>query len=59
MIDLKKKKKKKGRKRTNKMRNAKRTFRCLYNDQGVKIVDKQQVKDMVIEFYQRLLGSCF
>ena len=38
MIDLKKKKK--GRKRTNKMRNAKRNFRCLYKDQGVKTVDK-------------------
>ena len=40
------------------MRNAKSTFRCLYNDQGVKTVDGQQIKDMVLEFDQRLLGSC-
>ena len=40
------------------MRNAKSTFRCLYNDQGVKTVDGQQIKDMVLEFDQTLLGSC-
>ena len=40
------------------MRNAKSTFRCLYNDQGVKTVDGWQIKDMVLEFDQRLLGSC-
>uniref|UniRef100_A0A2N9FBM6 Reverse transcriptase domain-containing protein n=1 Tax=Fagus sylvatica TaxID=28930 RepID=A0A2N9FBM6_FAGSY len=39
-----------------KVRTAKNQIRCLFDDQGRKIEDPIQLKEIAIGFYQKLLG---
>lgn len=39
-----------------KIRSFRNSILCLYDNEGEKTVDPQQVKKMAVEFYQNLLG---